>query len=67
MECKKVQNETKCPCTSTGCERHGVCCQCLSYHLAAKSLPRCCFPTEPATPPSRSFEAFAKAWGITGR
>jgi hypothetical protein len=63
MECKKPANDAKCPCKSADCPRHGVCCECLSAHLARQSLPRCCFPAEPE-PTGRSFEAFAKAWKV---
>jgi hypothetical protein len=64
MDCAKAQNAAKCPCSNLDCERRGLCCQCLSTHLAHKTLPRCCFPAEPATPPGRSFQDFAKAWKV---
>ena len=64
MECKLEANLAKCPCTSNGCERRGHCCDCLANHLASKTLPRCCFPPDPAKPPDRSFQGFAKAWKL---
>ncbi len=63
MECQKPQNAANCPCTSLDCPRRGVCCQCISAHLARKTLPRCCFPPGPE-PKGRSFQDFAKAWNV---
>lgn len=64
MECKKNQNQATCPCANVDCERRGKCCECLSAHLAGKSLPRCCFPADPASASDRSFKGFAKAWNL---
>jgi hypothetical protein len=64
MECRKEENLTRCPCTSTTCVRRGTCCQCLAAHLASQSLPRCCFPPEPEKARDRSFQGFAKAWNV---
>jgi len=41
MDCKKKENEKKCACPSTDCERHGMCCQCVAYHRENKNLPMC--------------------------
>ncbi len=41
MECKVDANKAKCACGSEDCERRGMCCECLRYHLAKKSLPAC--------------------------
>ncbi|MFH1884814.1 MAG: DUF6485 family protein, partial [Planctomycetota bacterium] len=40
------KNLSQCKCTYQGCPRHGICCECLSYHLKSKELPACCFTTE---------------------
>lgn len=66
MECKQAENLTRCPCTSVTCERRGKCCECLSNHLARKSLPRCCFPADPEKANDRSFKGFAAAWELDG-
>ena len=58
MECKKEENIKKCLCMHTECSRHGVCCECLSYHLGSRELPACCFPDEIARTDERSFEKF---------
>lgn len=64
MECKVDQNAPRCTCTYTGCENHGVCCQCLQYHLSLKQLPGCCFPAEAEKTYDRSFRAFARSWKL---
>jgi hypothetical protein len=63
MECKKSQNLKNCKCTY-GCSKKGICCECISYHLASRQLPGCCFPKEAERTYDRSFETFAKAWKL---
>ena len=63
MECKKSANLKRCTC-SAGCDKKGVCCDCLAYHLAQRQLPGCCFPPEAEKTWDRSFMNFAKAWGL---
>jgi hypothetical protein len=41
MECKVEFNKSKCACESEKCERRGMCCECLRYHVERKSLPVC--------------------------
>ena len=41
MLCKKAANEKGCKCPETGCERHGVCCECVKYHKGMHGLPMC--------------------------
>ncbi len=65
MECKKEQNMEFCNCTYAGCNRKGICCECIQYHLANKELPGCCFPPDVEKTYDRSFEAFARAWNLT--
>ena len=60
MECKKSRNSGLCNCTYPGCEKHGVCCDCLRYHLELRQLPGCCFPAEVERTYDRSFERFAQ-------
>jgi len=60
MECKKEVNAKKCNCSYAGCPRHGVCCDCLSYHLAKRQLPGCCFPDDAERTYDRSFTHFAR-------
>jgi len=41
MKCRVDDNKDQCSCTSTDCERRGICCECLRAHLAQQSLPSC--------------------------
>ena len=41
MECKMKSNKKQCTCASTSCPRHGICCECIQYHLSTNTLPMC--------------------------
>ena len=58
----KQQNTKNCNCTYSGCPRHGVCCECLQYHLRCKQLPACCFTPEAEATYDRSFRKFIETW-----
>ncbi len=60
MECKKVSNVNRCSCSYDPCQRKGVCCDCVTYHLRSRQLPGCCFPDSAERTYDRSFEHFAK-------
>lgn len=61
--CPNMQkNNARCSCTYTGCSRHGLCCDCLHYHLANKQLPACCFTPEAEKTYDRSFKKFIETW-----
>lgn len=60
MECKKEQNLSHCNCSYEPCERKGVCCDCISYHLKNRQLPGCCFSSEAEATYDRSFGHFAR-------
>lgn len=64
MECNKPKNLKNCTCTYSGCDKKGLCCECIQYHLAQHQLPGCCFPPEFEETYDRSFEAFARAWDL---
>jgi hypothetical protein len=64
MECRKQANAEDCGCTYASCERRGVCCECIQYHLKHRQLPGCCFPPLAEKTYDRSFAAFAKAWKL---
>ena len=61
MSCDhEKQNLSKCNCTYSGCEKHGKCCECISYHLSMKQLPACAFPKDVESSYDRSFKRFVK-------
>ncbi len=64
MECKKEENLQHCTCTYASCDKHGLCCECIQYHLASRELPGCCFPPAAEKTYDRSFKAFARAWKL---
>jgi len=60
MECKKPKNLAKCNCTYEPCERKGLCCECISYHLSRNELPACYFPDEIEKTYDRSISRFVE-------
>jgi len=60
MECNQEQNLETCACTYDPCERQGLCCKCIFYHLRSRQLPGCCFPKDAEATYDRSFAHFAK-------
>jgi Domain of unknown function (DUF6485) len=60
MECRKEKNLKNCPCTYPGCERKGLCCECVSYHGEMNELPACYFSKEAEKTYDRSFDKFSE-------
>lgn len=58
MECKQEENIKRCNCTYAGCDKKGICCECIAYHLKLKELPACFFPADVEKTYDRSFEKF---------
>lgn len=54
------ENLKNCPCTYPGCDKKGICCECLRYHLSRHELPACCFPPEVEKTYDRSIEKFVE-------
>ena len=54
-------NKRDCNCTYEPCERKGLCCECIKYHLKMNELPACCFPNHVEKTYDRSFQAFIKS------
>lgn len=43
-QCNNLKRNLEiCNCTYAGCPRHGICCECLSYHRSNGELPACYF------------------------
>ena len=58
-ECKnKEKNLKNCNCTYEPCERKGVCCDCLRYHMRMQELPACCFDKQGEASYDRSIACF---------
>lgn len=60
MECKQEKNAQGCACTYDTCNKRGICCECIAYHLKSRQLPGCCFPKEAEATYDRSFEHFVR-------
>jgi len=60
MDCKQERNLKTCPCTYDSCQRKGICCDCITYHLKSRQLPGCCFPPDAEATYDRSFEHFVR-------
>ncbi len=59
MSCpNKKKNDDFCSCTYSGCSRHGICCECLQYHLANNEVPGCFFPADAEKTYNRSTSYF---------
>lgn len=58
MECKKESNLENCNCSYPGCERKGICCECIAYHREKGQLPACYFPDDAEKTYDRSIEKF---------
>jgi len=57
MECHLETNRKNCNCTYP-CERHGKCCECVSYHRRRGELPACYFSKAGEATYNRSIEYF---------
>lgn len=60
MECQKEKNLKSCSCSYEPCNKKGICCECLRYHLKSRQLPACCFSPDAERTYDRSFEHFAR-------
>lgn len=60
MECHQEKNLKGCNCTYEPCDRKGICCECIAYHLKGRELPACFFSARAEATYNRSFEHFAK-------
>ena len=54
----KEKNNEFCTCTYSGCSRHGICCDCVKYHLSSGELPGCFFPPAAEKTYNRSKEYY---------
>jgi hypothetical protein len=55
--CTVETNKRSCNCTYP-CERHGVCCECISWHRGAGELPACYFNAAA----ERSYDRSVENW-----
>jgi len=61
MNCpNKQRNLEMCNCSYPGCEKKGVCCECLHYHRKKGALPACFFSADAEKTYDRSIAHFLK-------
>ena len=58
-ECKIEQNKKRCNC-SYPCDKKGMCCECLSYHMNRGEVPACFFQDEVERTYDRTIENFIR-------
>ena len=56
----KEKNLKSCNCSYKGCDRKGVCCECISYHKSMGELPACFSPNNVERTYDRSIERFKR-------
>jgi len=60
MKCQQEKNSKDCPCTYSGCNKKGICCECIKYHWQRDELPACFFSEEVEKTYDRSIKKFIK-------
>jgi hypothetical protein len=61
-ECNNLKkNRAICNCTYSGCPRHGICCECLTYHRSNGELPACYFDKAAEKSYDRSIENYLRS------
>lgn len=59
--CEKYEeNLAKCNCTYEPCDKKGICCDCISYHLRLGEAPACLFPADVEATYDRSLKNLAR-------
>ncbi len=60
-ECvNREENLKRCPCTYEPCDKKGICCECIKYHLSLGELPACLFPKDVERTYDRSIKKFVE-------
>ena len=58
----KERNFQECGCTYAGCERKGVCCECIRHHRERGEIPGCLFPKQAEKTYDRSVRNFIRSF-----
>jgi hypothetical protein len=63
MACSNLKkNLDSCNCSYAGCEKAGLCCECVRYHRDKGQLPACYFPADAEKTYDRSIGYFIKIY-----
>lgn len=60
MECVSGTSLNHCSCTYRGCDKHGNCCKCVTFHRSRGEIPGCLFPPEGERTYDRSLANFIR-------
>lgn len=61
MDCPNRETNLKnCNCTYPGCEKKGMCCECIKFHREIGEIPACLFPNEIEKTFDRSVKKFVQ-------
>jgi len=61
-DCNNLKrNLSVCNCTYPGCPRHGICCECISYHRSSGELPACYFDKKAEKTYDRSIDNYFRS------
>ena len=66
VECKSEENKIRCNCTYP-CDKKGICCECLRYHMKRNEVPACFFPNDVEKTYDRTIENFIKIYKERGK
>ena len=58
----KEHNLAGCSCTYEPCDKKGICCECIRYHLRMSQVPACMFPEDAEKTYDRSIEHFIRVY-----
>ncbi|RQD78763.1 MAG: cytosolic protein [Candidatus Syntrophonatronum acetioxidans] len=61
-EHSSINIEELCNCSYQGCDRKGICCECLHYHRKNKQLPACFFDDDAEKTYDRSVRKYVKEY-----
>lgn len=53
-------NLEHCSCSYSGCDKQGLCCQCVAYHRQMRQIPGCFFSAEGEQSYDRSYANFCR-------
>jgi uncharacterized protein DUF6485 len=67
MECKIATNMKRCNCSYASCDKKGICCECLHYHLKSGQFPACFFPDDVEKTYDRTIEKFIETYNERGK
>lgn len=66
-ECNMNFNKSKCNCSYEPCDKKGICCDCIRYHLSIEQFPACFFSADVERTYNRSVKKFIETYEKRGK